>query len=150
MEKHCWPSIHCIGGVFGKQPRKVKPMCNLPKADLVWDLWAHRFYDLDQQKSSSERVGDNTERYTACTITAAASSGTTTNSTFSTTLFWIVSHFMTSRAIYCGNWSATINSPTRVHGRLWKVNSCMPIKEENQCCWPKDYPYWRLHASGSV
>lgn len=26
-----------IGGVFGKQPRKVKPngMCNLPKADLV-------------------------------------------------------------------------------------------------------------------
>ena len=37
-----------IGGVFRRQPGKVKPMCNLPKADLVRELRAQRFYDLDQ------------------------------------------------------------------------------------------------------
>jgi len=26
------------GGIFGKQPRKVKPMFNLPRADLVREL----------------------------------------------------------------------------------------------------------------
>ena len=49
-----------IGGVFGKQPRKVKPMCNLPKADLVRELRARKFYDLDQRKDILQKELETT------------------------------------------------------------------------------------------
>ena len=101
-----------IGGVFGKQPRKVKPMCNLPKADLVRELRACKFYDLDQkdilQKESGTTLTGVQHVPSLLLLHPEQPLGL---SIFNTTLSWRVSHSMISRVIFY-TCSITINSTT--------------------------------------